>query len=207
MKPHTPENIRGEFQPIATQTPGLFICEHLPKLAACSDKWALCRSLTHPYNEHSIGHHIMLTGRTQVPPGFDGNRPKPTDYPSLASVVNGVVPPLNNLPPAAVLPERLIHVTGRTIPGQFAGEMGAKFDPWFIEASNYRDSKYIHGAFPEYGFQRQKGKTTPPDYQFEAPRLELAHGVLKDQFRSRVQLLDSIQRQREQLDRHRRATV
>lgn len=201
MKPHTPENIRGEFQPIATQTPGLFICEHLPKLAACSDKWALCRSLTHPYNEHSVGHHIMLTGRTQVPPGFDGNRPKPTDYPSLASVVNGVVPSLNNLPPAAVLPEKLIHVTGRTVPGQFAGEMGARFDPWFIDASNYRDSKYIHGAFPEYGFQRQKGKTTPAGYLFEAPRLELAHGVLKDQFRSRIQLLDSIQRQREQLDR------
>ncbi|RLS83671.1 MAG: DUF1501 domain-containing protein, partial [Planctomycetota bacterium] len=26
MKPETPENIRGEFQPIATKTPGLEIC-------------------------------------------------------------------------------------------------------------------------------------------------------------------------------------
>ena len=33
MKPDASEEIRGEFQPIATQTPGVQICEHLPKLA------------------------------------------------------------------------------------------------------------------------------------------------------------------------------
>ncbi|WP_227254728.1 DUF1501 domain-containing protein [Frigoriglobus tundricola] len=47
-KPDAPENIRGEFQPIATRTPGVHICEHLPLLAARSDRWALVRSLTHP---------------------------------------------------------------------------------------------------------------------------------------------------------------
>ena len=66
-KPNAPDTIRGEFAPIATQTSGIQICEHLPKLAACSDKWAIVRSLTHPYNEHSIGHHVMLTGRTPTP--------------------------------------------------------------------------------------------------------------------------------------------
>lgn len=166
-KPDAPENIRGEFKPIATRTPGIRICEHLPRLAERSDRWALVRSLTHPYNEHSLGHHVMLTGRTPAPSGFDGNRPKPTDFPSIASVVTGLFAPRNNLPPAAVLPEKLVHVTGRTIPGQFAGEMGPRFDPWFIEASNYRDASYVHGAFPEYGFQRADGKATPPNYRFE----------------------------------------
>ena len=199
-KPDAPENIRGEFAPIETQTPGITVCEHLPLLAARSNQWAIVRSLTHPYNDHSAGHHVMLTGRTPLPSGFDGSRPKPTDYPSIASVVAGVVAPRNNLPPAAVLPEKLIHVTGRTIPGQFAGEMGSRFEPWFIEASNYRDTKYLHGAFPEYGFQRQQGRMSPPDYRFEAPKLELAQGVLRDQFQSRLQLLDSIQRQRKNLD-------
>ena len=199
-KPDAPENIRGEFAPIETQTPGVTVCEHLPLLAARSNQWAIVRSLTHPYNDHSAGHHVMLTGRTPLPLGFDGSRPKPTDYPSIASVVAGVVAPRNNLPPAAVLPEKLIHVTGRTIPGQFAGEMGSRFEPWFIEASNYRDTKYLHGAFPEYGFQRQQGRMSPPDYRFEAPKLELAQGVLRDQFQSRLQLLDSIQRQRKNLD-------
>ena len=199
-KPNAPDTIRGEFAPIATQTSGIQICEHLPKLAACSDKWAIVRSLTHPYNEHSIGHHVMLTGRTPTPVGFDASRPTANDSPSIASIVNGVAPPRNNLPPAAVLPEKLIHVTGRTIPGQFAGEMGESFDPWLIEASQYRDTNYTHGAFPEYGFQRQRGRTTPENYRYEAPRLELAQGVLRDQFEARRSLLTSIEAQRRSLD-------
>ena len=199
-KPNAPDNIRGEFAPIATQTPGVLISEHLPRLAARSNQWALVRSLTHPYNEHSIAHHVMLTGQTPKPLGFDASRPKSTDDPAMASVVAGVVPPRNNLPPAAVLPEKLVHVTGRTIPGQFAGQMGSRFDPWFIEASQYRDTSYIHGAFPEYGFQRQTGKTTPDGYRFEAPHLQLEHGILQNQFQSRLRLLDSIQQQRRELD-------
>lgn len=199
-KPDAPDSIRGEFSPIATQTAGVQICEHLPMLAACSDKWAMVRSLTHPYNEHSIGHHVMLTGRTPTPVGFNASRPGPHDFPSIASIINGVVPQRNNLPPAAVLPEKLIHVTGRTIPGQFAGEMGERFDPWLIEASQYRDTDYVHGAFPEYGFQRQRGRTTPANYRYEAPRLELAQGVLQDQFLARWSLLQSVESQRQMLD-------
>src|SRR5262245_31632833 len=86
-KPDAPDNIRGEFKPIATKTPGIQICEHLPMLAARSDKWALVRSLTHPSNDHSLGHHIMLTGRTPAPPGFSPNAPSRTDWPSIAAVV------------------------------------------------------------------------------------------------------------------------
>ena len=201
MKPDAPEGIRGEFQPIATRTTGIQICEHLPMLAGRRGRWAIVRSLTHPYNVHSLGHHVMLTGRTPTPAGFDDSRPKPTDFPSIASVVTGLFAPRNNLPPAAVLPEKLVHVSGRTIPGQFAGEMGPRFEPWFIEASNYRDTKYVHGAFPEYGFQRQTGKTTPPDYRFEAPRLELAPDVFPDRLGSRTRLLESLDRQERALDR------
>lgn len=200
MKPEMPENIRGEFKPISTKTPGIQICEHLPMLAAQSNRWALVRSLTHPYTEHSISHHVMLTGRTPTPVGFSGNTPKPSDFPSIASVVTGLFPAKNNLPPAAVLPEKLVHVTGRTIPGQFGGEMGSRYDPWFIEASNYRDSKYIHGAFPEYGFQRQDGKITPPGYRFEAPRFELARELLPARIESRNNLRSSLEHQRRLMD-------
>jgi hypothetical protein len=199
-KPDAPDTVRGEFQPIATRAAGIQICEHLPMLAACSDKWALVRSLTHPYNEHSIGHHVMLTGRTEQPAGFSPNRPTENDFPSIASVVTGLVPQRNNLPPAAVLPEKLVHVTGRTIPGQFAGRMGWKLDPWFIEASRFRDTKYIHGAFPQYGFQRWEGLKNPPDYVFEAPRLELPRELVQDRFAGRMQLLETLDLQRRQLD-------
>ena len=200
-KPLAPDTIRGQFAPIATQTPGVHISEHLPMLAAMSDRWSMVRSLTHPYNEHSVGHHVMLTGRTETPRGFNSSAPTGNDYPSIPSVVSGVVPRRNNLPPAAVLPEKLIHVTGRTIPGQFAGQMGPKYDPWFIEASGYKDSKYIHGAFPEYGFQRWEGATTPDDYVFEAPKLTLQQGILEPRFRRRLSLMSEIDAQRRHLDR------
>jgi hypothetical protein len=200
-KPLAPDNIRGEFAAIGTQTPGIHVSEHLPMLAARSNKWALVRSLTHPYNEHSIGHHVMLTGRTPTPRGFSGNEPRPSDFPCIGSVVNGVMPRRNNLPPAAVLPEKLVHVTGRVIPGQFAGQMGDEHDPWLIEASRFKTSSYIHGAFPQYGFHRWEGATNPEKYRFEAPKVVLSHGVLQNQFEGRVQLLGQIERQRRELDR------
>ena len=34
LKPDAPSGIRGEFKPIATNVPGIEICEHMPRLAA-----------------------------------------------------------------------------------------------------------------------------------------------------------------------------
>ena len=100
--------------------------EHLPRLAECSDKWALVRSLSHPTNDHSLGHHIMLTGRSEAPTGFSPARPNPTDFPSIATVAGRMLrQDAGHLPAAAVLPFHLIHSTGRVIPGQYAGMMGA----------------------------------------------------------------------------------
>jgi hypothetical protein len=79
LKPDAPAEIRGEFKPIATKTPSLQICEHLPMLAQRSDRWSLVRSLTHRSNDHSAGHLIMLTGRSDLPPGFSPNAPRPND--------------------------------------------------------------------------------------------------------------------------------
>ena len=45
-KPDAPAETRGEFSTIATKTPGVRLCEHLPLLAARSDKWSMVRSLT-----------------------------------------------------------------------------------------------------------------------------------------------------------------
>src|SRR5262245_30453360 len=47
MKPNAPENIRGPFQPTACRTPGLLICDQLPKLAAISDKFAVVKTMSH----------------------------------------------------------------------------------------------------------------------------------------------------------------
>jgi hypothetical protein len=155
LKPQAPDAIRGEFQPISTRTPGIQICEHLPRLAELSEHWSLVRSLTHPYNDHSQGHLAILCGQTEMPAAFDPNRPKPTDCPSIAAVTTETTQPRNNLPPAVVLPERLVHNTGRVIPGQFAGVMGSARDPWFLEHCRYNPASY--GAYPQYGFHHERG--------------------------------------------------
>jgi hypothetical protein len=213
-KPDAPEQIRGEFAAIATGTPGLFISEHLPRLAACSNRWALIRSLTHPSNDHSQGHMIMLSGRSELPVGFDPNAPRSSDWPSLAAVAASQVRPRNNLPPAAVLPEKLIHRTGRVIPGQFAGQMGESRDPWFIGASPYNSQTY--GAFPTHGFHHERGLENPAELNFQAPQLALPAGLSRARVLDRLALLSTIDGQRaalEQLaatatfDRHREQAI
>ena len=197
MKPDAPAEIRGEFRPISTQTPGTQICEHLPGLAVRSHLWSICRSLTHSTNDHSAGHNFMLTGRSVLPPGFNPAQPRPQDWPSIAAVTGAVTSARNNLPTAAVLPDQLIHSSGRIIPGQFAGMMGANRNPWFIEASPFHSTSY--GAYPAYSFDHQQ-RGAPETRRFEAPSLTLPHGMTNSQLGGRVSLLSHLEQQRRFLD-------
>lgn len=192
MKPKAPAEVRGEFSPISTATTGLQICEHLPGLALRSHLWSVCRSLSHPSNDHSVAHHIMLTGRTDLPPGFNPNTPRPQDWPSIAAVAGTVTAARNNLPPAAALPEQLLHYSGRVIPGQYAGLMGHQRNPWFIEASPFHSTSY--GAFPSHRFDHQD-RGHADKRLFEAPSLTLAHGMTHPQLSKRVALLGELERQ------------
>ena len=215
MKPKAPDRIRGQFKPIATATPDMQICEHLPRLAARSRMWSLCRTLTHPLNEHFEGHMIMLSGRTELPPGFDRLKPSPTDWPSIAAIANAVLPTQTNLPPAMVLPERLIQPRLRRIPaGQGAGMMGPTREPWFIEAAPYRNE--VVGAYPDYAFDHTDDPLPQKDFPFQAPNLSLPEGVGSARFQNRLALLKTFERQRTELegvasagvfDRHRENAV
>lgn len=206
LKPEAPDDIRGEFQPIATQTPGIEICEHLPMLAQRSKHWSLCRSLTHSTNGHTLGHYFMLTGRS-IAPGFPGDRKaRPTDFPSIAStagyaarhLLNDASTPANNLPPSVVLPETLIHWSGGVIPGQFGGQMGYKYDPWFIEASPYHN--VWRGAYPGYNFPNLGLPFREEDRVFQAPNLQMPHELTQSRFSKRLDVLKHIEAQQRFLD-------
>lgn len=204
LKPDAPEEVRGEFRPIATRTPGIDICEHLPGLAQRSELWAVVRSLTHPTNEHTLGHYFMLTGRSIPSPGFRGDRqPRPSDWPSIASIVGDAIPARNhNLPPAIVLPERLVHWSGGVIPGAYGGLMGAKRDPFFIEASPYGDPMW-RGAYPEFTFanQTKKPPANPDDRVYQAPNITLSASMTMGRLNSRTDLLRDLDQQRRDLER------
>jgi hypothetical protein len=201
-KPEASREIRGEFQPISTKTDGVQICEHLPLLAARSHHFTLVRSLTHPWNDHSQGHLTMLTGRTPMPEGFDPNKPRPTDWPAIPSVASYAltksgVAARSNLPPAVVLPQKLIHRTGRTIPGQFAAQLGSRWEPFFIESASRCEG---YGPCPRcFHFERGAiDHTTWP--VFHTPILTLPEGIDRTRFTSRLSLLKMIEQQQRGLE-------
>jgi len=201
-KPEAPAEVRGEFSSIATQTSGFEITEHLPGLAQRSHLWSVVRSLTHSTNDHTLGHYYMLTGRSGATPGFRGDRqPRGTDFPSIASTIGDAIPPRSNLPPAIVLPERLVHWSGGTIPGAFGGLMGSHRDPFFVEASPY-GNPFWRGAYPEFTFpnETKKAPTSPDDRVYQAPSLALSPGMTMSRMSSRTSLLTSIDRQRADLE-------
>ncbi|MFO0429587.1 MAG: DUF1501 domain-containing protein [Planctomyces sp.] len=195
-KPEAPAEVRGEFSSIATQVSGLQICEHLPGLAQRSSLWSVVRSLTHSTNDHTLGHYFMLTGRGTKSPLFRGDRhPRSTDWPSIASTVGDALPARSSLPPSVVLPEKLVHWSGGTIPGAFGGEMGAHRDPFFVEASPY-GNPFWRGAYPEYTFpnETRKPPQSPDDRVYQAPNLSPAAGVSHSRLRSRRELLSHLDR-------------
>ena len=202
LKPDAPAEIRGEFQPIATATPGIQICEHLPGLASRSSHWGLVRSLTHPTNDHTAGHYYMLTGRSIPSPGFRGDRvARSSDWPSIASIVGDSVPRQSHqLPPAIVLPERLVHWSGGVIPGAYGGLMGNHRDPFFIEASPY-GNPFWRGAYPEYTFANETKKPPQEGDQrvYQAPNIKLSPELSLGRMKSRSVLLGELDRQRREL--------
>jgi hypothetical protein len=55
LKPEAPVEYRGEFRPIATNVPGVQVCEHFPLQARMWDKFAVIRSVIGG-DEHSDSH-------------------------------------------------------------------------------------------------------------------------------------------------------
>src|SRR3954468_4063953 len=53
-KPEAPVEIRGPFQSIKTNVPGIDFCELLPGTARIADKLAICRSLYTSDNNHDV---------------------------------------------------------------------------------------------------------------------------------------------------------
>jgi hypothetical protein len=98
LKMDAPAEIRGEFQPIHTNVPGIQICEHLPHLARIMDKLVPIRSV---YGSPSGDHDsfICYTGRP-VP------RQPAGGWPSVGAVVSKLkgstspgIPPFVGLAP------------------------------------------------------------------------------------------------------------
>jgi hypothetical protein len=126
LKPEAPKEIRGPYLPIATNVPGTFISNQIPRCATVADKFTILRSHSHNDNGHSTGYHYVMTGYKANFP--DGNKLVPTNllYPSVGSIVarelggNGAIPPYLNMP----------NPMGAGGPGFY----GAEYAPFVIES-------------------------------------------------------------------------
>lgn len=130
LKPDAPAEVRGEFKPIASRTPGLQICEHLPRLAAQSDKYAVVRSMTHGLPSHEHATHMLLTGIDKMPIGSTHMASR-SDWPCYASGLDFVRPRTDGIPNGVMLPTYLNN--GYGFSGQNAGVLGPKHDPWQVK--------------------------------------------------------------------------
>ncbi len=178
MKPEAPAEIRGEFQPIPTNVPGLDFCEYMPRMARVADRLTVVRSMTHDRNVHGGAVGFVLTGTRTLDPGIPGVRgPDATlgDHPNLGSAVARFRPADGPVPSAVTLPYTMIDGQGRFVPGQTAGLLGGTFDPWFLN-----------------------GDPNKKDFRVEG--LTLPHGLDDARMTGRKRLLDVVDAQIQGLD-------
>jgi hypothetical protein len=172
LKPDAPAEVRGEFNPIATKVPGISICEHLPRLAARSGKYALVRSLAHRENNHLVATHHLLTGHPQPGAFFDKVASR-DDWPCYSSALDYLRPRHDGIPSGINLPTFLMEGP-LTWPGQHAGLLGPRHDPWQVT----RD---------------------PSRSDFRVDSLHLAPGIAVERLSNRRALLDQFNRQQERV--------
>lgn len=198
LKPAAPAEIRGEFQPISTATPGIQIGEHFPLLSQQTDRLAIIRSMTHDNVDHTLATHYLLTGQ---PPPIGGDLRK--DWPSMGSVLARIGRGTPPLPSFIQMRPKLDNDVPRFVEeshGQFAGWLGPVWDPLTIDANpaaeNYRvgDFDKLDGVTSPRLSQRQSLLSDLDRRVLRADR-DQKLGVMAKHYHRAFDLLDSAEAQ------------
>jgi hypothetical protein len=169
MKPAAPEDIRGSFRPIATNVPGISICEHFPMLAQHVHRLAIIRSMSHDDAAHLSTAHRILTGHLAPTPHSDAAGPSARDWPHLGAIVTKLRPTAGAIPSAVNMPWTVMHpaAPGGKAPGQDAGWLGKAYDPFHVD-----------------------GDPNSPGFRVEG--LDLPHGISPGRMAARRSLLSRL---------------
>ena len=121
LKPNAPAEIRGEFSPIATNVPGIQICEHMPRLSRMMDKLINIRTLVGSDGRHSS--FQCVTGRPF------SNQPQ-GGWPEIGSMLSRLQGPARpGIPATLDLSMHMEHLP-YNLPGPgFLGQAHAPFKP------------------------------------------------------------------------------
>lgn len=187
MKPNAPKEYRGPFNPIATRSSGIQLCEHLPMLAEQAHHLAIVNSVkaTVNTNDHHGGYYYNLTGHEPDPTFLSkGNdrTPYEDDWPFMGSVVGSKVASRANLPKAITLPHKPSKAP-YTRPGQFAARIGVEHNPLYLSGENDKP------------------------LEFKAPALMLEGDTTANRLTARKQLLNSIDNVRRDFELYESAQV
>jgi hypothetical protein len=177
LKPDAPPEVRGPFKPIATNVPGLQICEHLPMLARQADKYTIVRSAFNNggvTDTHTDALYLALTGHRWPQLQNDGSPARPDHFPSIGSAVSYLRPATGALPTSVQLPEVFRSDLGGI--GQGAGFLGKKYGPFRVLPKNLANPR-------------------PEDLDYKVEALARLRDVSSDQLDHRRKLLNQVGRQ------------
>jgi Protein of unknown function (DUF1501) len=140
MKPAAPAEVRSEFRPIATNVPGIQICEHMPRQARIMHRLAILRGIrSNDLSDHTP--HYILTGFPDR-----GKRPP------LGSIVSYLRPQPEGLPPYVSLMYKAPGLYGIEGP-HYTGPANRPFVPRGAGLSNLSLSREV--SLDRLGERRQ----------------------------------------------------
>jgi hypothetical protein len=187
LKPDSPAEVRGEFNPIDTNVAGIRICEHLPKLAGCADKYTILRGVSHTLAGHELGTEYLNAGSRPIPS---------LAYPGYGAVVSKELPGAVDLPHFVAIPST----------PQKAGYLGVRYAPLATNATPQAGKPFaVRGISLEDGltveqFQSRQKLLSRLDTAFQAieGKNALVDGV--DRFDEQAYAVISSPRAREAFD-------
>ena len=167
LKPDAPKEVRGEFKPISTVTPGITIGEHLPMMALHTDKLAIVRSIHHDDSAHGRGMYWNLTGHK--PPRAGNIPPLQSDWPSIAAMISKFREAPRGVPNAVRVPYPMVD-NNTLQAGEYGGWLGPQFDPIVMRP--------MHGE--EFGgVSRTLGSGVLNLSDVDVPRVDSRHKLLE----------------------------
>lgn len=130
LKPHALSTVRGEFQPITTSVPGMYISELLPNMSRVMHHCALVRSMHHGNRLHDSASIETHTGRQASQGDREEFAPIPQFHPSYGGTVSYLMQERRLDVPHAALPFVFNNVV--PTPCQGGGFLGSAYDPFRV---------------------------------------------------------------------------
>jgi hypothetical protein len=190
-KPDAPLEVRGELGSIATNVPGLRVCELLPRISRIMDRVTVVRSVTHPFPVHGVAYAV--TGIPTYSPTLEIRPRDPQHWPFIGSVVDYLEDRRSSRRPSpaprnVAMPWMLNSKTDVLVnAGPFAAFLGQAYDPVWTDF----DGPGTH-IVPEYSRGQKKRYLDPYGGTTSSGRFSFSSGAGSDVPVERVELRRSL---------------